>query len=283
MPLMLAKRLIIFGSMATIAVVIAVGVPGLARSAQPAAPPAAAPAAGNGAIVVELFTAQGCSSCPPADQVLARMGQDPQLGGAKVIPLGFHVDYWNRQGWFDPFSSAEWTRRQAVYDKQLFHSDNVYTPQLVVNGRTECVGSKVPEVKSLIDAALASPPAGEVSISEPEQPLPASGGGKARFVVSAHLVRPAAHDLEVWVALTESNLTTAVRGGENASQTLHDDHVVRQMVKAFNLKETAGSSKSDKVYLKIDPSWKGPFQVVAFLQDPKTLGIEGATERPLTR
>ncbi len=289
MSLMLAKRFMILGMAATVAGVIAIGVPGLAKAAQSAGAAAPAPAAatpaggGGGPIVVEMFTSQGCASCPPADHLLAKLGQDPNLGGVKVIPLGFHVDYWNHQGWFDPFSSAAWSKRQVAYDKTLFRSDNIYTPQLVVNGRTECVGSKEPEVASLISAALANPPAGEVTVSAPEKPLPATGGGKSRVVVSARLLRPVSHGLEVWVALTENNLTTAVRGGENASMTLHDDHVVRQLVKAFNLKETAGSEKSDKVELTIDPTWKGPFEVVAFLQDPKTLNIEGAAERPLAR
>lgn len=300
-----AKRTTILATAALIAGAIVVGAPQAAKSAQggamsaaPAGPAAAATpaasatpanlaasanAAAPGTVIVELFTAQGCSSCPPADRLLARIGQDPKLGGAKVIPLGFHVDYWNRQGWFDPFSSEVWTKRQATYDKALFHSDNVYTPQLVINGRTECVGSKEPEVTNLITTALATPPAGEVSLSAPEKPLPATGGGSSRIVVTARMLRPAAHGLDVWVALTENNLTTAVRSGENASQTLRDDHVVRRLVKAFSLKETAGSEHSGKVDLAIDPTWKGPFEVVAFLQDPKTLNIEGATERPLTR
>src|SRR5688572_22165851 len=85
-------------------------------------------------VLVELFTSQGCSSCPPADKLLSALRSDPQMAG-RVIPLAFHVDYWNRIGWEDPFSSAQWTGRQQRYARALGNGSRVYTPQLVVNGR----------------------------------------------------------------------------------------------------------------------------------------------------
>ena len=115
----------------------------------------AAPAPETGPIVIELFTSQGCSSCPPADRLLSRLASDPKLAG-RVIPLAFHVDYWNYIGWQDPFSSPRWSERQRSYGR-TFRSNRIYTPQLVVGGRTDCVGSQEGEVMKKIGEALASP------------------------------------------------------------------------------------------------------------------------------
>lgn len=252
-------------------------------------------AAGQGPVVIELFTSQGCSSCPPADRLLSRLKRDSRLAGA-VIPLAFHVDYWNHQGWSDPFSSSLWSQRQEGY-AHAFRSNRVYTPQLVVNGRTECVGSSEIEVMRRIHEALAAAPAGVVSLAGPGT----AGGGEARLTVTARLLRPVpGPSVDVWVALTESGLTTAVGAGENATATLHDDQVVRRLVKAFSLPSTAaaagtagangaagangtgGEARSAEVTLPIDARWnRAALDVVAFLQDPQSLAIYGAASRPL--
>ncbi len=109
-------------------------------------------AAGADPILVELFTSQGCSSCPPADRLLSRLSAAAQGGETAVIPLSFHVDYWNYIGWTDPFSSAEWSERQRSY-AESFDSGRVYTPQLVVNGRRDCVGSNEQRVREEIERA----------------------------------------------------------------------------------------------------------------------------------
>lgn len=253
------------------------------RERAAAAAPDATQGAAHGPVLVELFTSQGCSSCPPADRLLSRLDREQQLGGAVVIPLAFHVDYWNHQGWTDPFSSATWSERQQSY-AHAFHSDRIYTPQLVVNGRTECVGSKEGDVVKQISAALAAAPAAEISLPvTADSPGEAAAGRKTRVSVSAKLVRQAgAGGADVWVALTQSGLSTAVAAGENAATTLHDDHVVRRLVKAFSLPAAAGSEHSGNVSLDLDRGWKGgTFEVVAFLQDPQSLAIYGAASRPL--
>jgi len=94
-------------------------------------------------VVVELFTSEGCSSCPPADDVLSQLAHRQPVAGVKVLALGEHVDYWDRLGWRDPFSSAMYSTRQSNYDAQVFHRHGVYTPQLVVDGQLEYVGSDV--------------------------------------------------------------------------------------------------------------------------------------------
>jgi hypothetical protein len=229
----------------------------------------------GGPVVLELFTSQGCSSCPPADRLLSQLGSDPKLAG-RVIPLAFHVDYWDHIGWRDPFDSARWSQRQQGYAK-AFHSNRIYTPQLVVNGRTECVGSQPGEVQQRIADALASPPAGRVSLAVE----PPTADGRLRVKVGAKLARTVASgDLDLWVAVWETGLVTPVGAGENARRTLHNDFVVRRLEKALVLPGTAGAERSGEIVLGIDKRWKtGELGVAAFLQDPATFQIHGAAAK----
>ena len=252
-----------------------------ARAAQP--DPAAAagsdPAPANptaGPVVVELFTSQGCSSCPPADRLLTRLGDDPKLA-TQVFPLAFHVDYWNYIGWTDPFSSARWSERQRSYAR-AFGSNRVYTPELVVDGTTDCVGSQENLVYRKIHQALARTPAGRVDL----RLAPGSGPNELQAVADARLARRISGRLELWVALYQKNLTTSVARGENADRTLRNDYVVRRLVKAFTLSGGPGAHGSGQVSLALDPSWKrSDLGVVAFLQDPDSRAIEGAARATL--
>ncbi len=106
--------------------------------------------------VLELFTSQGCSSCPPADRLLAQTVSDAQAKNQRVFGLSFHVDYWDHLGWQDPFSSAQATERQRQYVRRL-HLSSLYTPQVVVNGQQEFVGSSAGRMQSSLMAALAQP------------------------------------------------------------------------------------------------------------------------------
>jgi len=230
--------------------------------------------------VVELFTSQGCSSCPPADRLLSKLAHDSKYQG-KVIPLSFHVDYWNYIGWTDPFSAARWSDRQKAYAGRVFHSNRIYMPQVVVNGRSECVGNSEGEVLGLINDALAAEPAGRVSLAL-DPPTP---DGHLRVKVGAKLAKAVGSgDLDLWVAVYQSNLSTEVKAGENASRLLKNDRVVRRLEKAFTLPATAGSEKSGEVVLGIDKRWKtDDLGVAAFLQDPATLAIVGAAAREVGR
>src|SRR5947208_16389996 len=115
-----------------------------------------APGTARTPVVVDLFTSEGCSSCPPADALLARLSESRDVDGAEVIALGHHVDYWNELGWKDRFSSAALTNRQRVYSRALY-VDSIYTPQLVVDGRAELVGSDAASAPRAIERALDVP------------------------------------------------------------------------------------------------------------------------------
>lgn len=230
----------------------------------------------GGPVVLELFTSQGCSSCPPADRLLTRLAQDPKLAG-RVIPLSFHVDYWDYIGWQDPFASPRWSERQRQYGR-AFRSNRIYTPQVVVNGRTECVGSQEKVVRQQIAAALATAPAGRVTLETD----PVGTDGRLRVRAGAEMKSAAGASLDLWVAVWETGLETPVGAGENASRTLHNDHVVRRLEKAFTLPGKAGARDSAEMVLGLDKRWKrSHLGVAAFLQDPTTRAIHGAASRRL--
>jgi len=221
-------------------------------------------------VIIELFTSQGCSSCPPADRLLKRLASDP-----RVIPLSFHVDYWNYIGWTDPFSSKRWSERQQGYAR-AFRSNRIYTPQLVVSGRTGLNGSDEAGARKRIAEALAVEPAGKVTVAlEPSQ-------DRLKVKVGAKLSRAVDGPLDLWVAVYETGLTTKVGSGENASATLHNDYVVRRLEKALTLPASAGAADSGEVVLGLDKRWKREsLGVAAFLQDPRTMVIHGAGAKRL--
>lgn len=236
--------------------------------------------ASPGIAIVELFTSQGCSSCPPADRLLSKLAGDSRYEG-KVIPLSFHVDYWNYIGWTDPYSSSRWSDRQKHYAARVFRSNRIYTPQVVVNGRTECTGSQEGKVLDRITDALATEPAGRVSLAL-EPPTP---DGHLHVKLGAKLAKAAGPgNLDLWVAIYENGLSTPVKAGENASRTLRNDRVVRRFEKAFTLPAAAGTEKSGEIVLGLDKRWKlENLGVAAFLQDPATLAMHGAAAREVRK
>ncbi len=228
--------------------------------------PALAPPA-SAAVLVELFTAQGCSSCPPADRLLSAMGSDPDLS-KQVVPLAFHVDYWDTAAWRDRFSDAAWTKRQTAYVRAAGGAQ-VYTPQAVIGGREQCVGSDIRCIHTGVEAATARPE-GTVELSFPKQ------GGDAVEVAVAAQPPAGERKLEVMLAVYENGLSTEVAGGENAHKTLRDDFVVRRLQRAYAL--SGSGRREETVTLQLDPQWqRDKLGVAVFLQDPKTHRVFGAT------
>ena len=224
-------------------------------------------------VLVELFTSQGCSSCPPADRLLAQLAARP-LAERTVIPLAFHVDYWNHLGWRDPFSAAAWSERQRRYGI-AFGGGRIYTPELVVAGRADCVGNDTASLHRLVAAAAAERELATVTLR-----LAPRAGGSWPVTVTAQRVREAgAPPAEVLVALYENGLVTPVGRGENARRELRNDRVVRRLVRALSLPAGGGSADA-RVQLQVDPAWGADVGVVAFVQEPSTLRILAATEAP---
>ena len=265
-------------SILSIVLTVAVTASSAGSAGGPGVPPA--PGAEAGApVVLELFTSQGCSTCPPADRLLSELGRGVAAG--QVIPLAFHVDYWDRQGWTDPFDSPQWSQRQQRYAHALT-GDRLATPQLVIDGHGECVGSRRDEVLSKIAEARAQPPAAAVDLAIGD---PGRGGAhpRLRVKVTVRVLRQtSSRDLDLWVALTQSGLVTQVKGGENATATLRDDFVVRRLEKAFTVRGRAGEQRTKELDLALDPSWPlADLAVAAFVQDPSSLVIVGAARSPV--
>ncbi|HKR64908.1 MAG TPA: DUF1223 domain-containing protein [Thermoanaerobaculia bacterium] len=205
-------------------------------------------------VVVELFTSQGCSSCPPADRLLSRLAHED------VIPLAYHVDYWNHLGWSDPFSSPRWSERQRAY-AQALRTPQVYTPQAIVNGQTQLVGSAERAIRDEIARQRALPERGVVSIER-----------ISRVGNELHVDLRARGAANLVVTLFENGITTKVSAGENANRALTDDAIVRWQL--------TQSATTTSIKIPLHPSWRADhLGVVAYLQDPRTLAIFGAASR----
>jgi hypothetical protein len=171
--------------------------------------------------VVELFTSEGCSSCPPADDVLGQLAHEAELSGRAIYALAFHVDYWDSLGWRDPYSATWATRQQREYAAAL-HGRGLYTPQMVVNGREEFIGSRGAQARASIASAIAR--AGSLRLQIKAQrgrEYPERVG--VRFQLSA--TPPV--DSVLRVALVEAEAVEHVQTGENAGRVLRHVHVVR--------------------------------------------------------
>jgi hypothetical protein len=231
------------------------------------------------AVVVELFTSEGCSSCPPADTLLAKLEQQQRLENAEIIALEEHVDYWDQLGWKDPFSSSQWTERQQDYAAG-FASPGVYTPQMVVDGRTEFVGSSDHKARAAITDAAQQPKARvTLELAEPAPSL-------LRLDMSIKLLPETAgsEKAEVWLGVTESGLHSRVLDGENAGQDLHHASVVRRLRKAGMIRQNSEPSFSGSQQIRLDPGWKREnLHFVVFVQESKSRHILGAAQVRMER
>lgn len=215
----------------------------------------AQPKLGSSPVVVELFTSQGCSSCPRADALIHDIANDPAMRG-RVIPLAFHVDYWDSLGWRDPFSSAEWTQRQARYARTM-HLNSAYTPQAVVNGTREFVGSNRAALNAALEKASNEKLRSDVT-------LKARREGNALIATIDGTV-PANADL--LLAIVEDGVITKIEHGENAGRTITNDAIVRKLIRV-----TPGQTT---VTVPLDAAWHN-VTATAFVQDRATLAIAAA-------
>jgi hypothetical protein len=223
-------------------------------------------------IVVELFTSEGCSSCPAADVLLEKLTSS----GTDIIGLGVHVDYWDRLGWKDRFSSAALTNRQRVYQNH-FGTESIYTPQMVVDGRTEFVGSDASAARRAIERAQALPH-GLVRIATDE-----SGSQSVAVRVDAtDLPRLNRGDrADIVVVVTESHLRSDVQRGENRGKTLTHAAVVRYL--ATIGQAGADGSASARAEIPLSSDWqRSNLKIVAFVQEQRSRAILASAATPLT-
>jgi len=210
-------------------------------------------------VLAELFTSEGCSSCPAADHLLETLLKEQPISGVHVVALSEHVTYCDHQGWKDPFGSEQFTNRQKAYGFG-FSLDSIYTPQLVVDGVTEAVGSDERNIRRLlVDAAKTPKPRLTVEASVTEGALAVSASGPG-------LATTASKDAELWWAVTEDNLVVDVMRGENASRTLRHSGVVRLLRSVKHDKATAQTSAM------LPGAWqhRDRLRVVAFVQSSKS-------------
>ncbi|MGH9524753.1 MAG: DUF1223 domain-containing protein [Terriglobales bacterium] len=217
-------------------------------------------------VVVELFTSEGCSDCPPADQLLMQLDQRQPVSGANIVVLGEHVDYWDGLGWHDRFSSAQFTKRQEAYANR-FRISGPYTPEMVVNGREEFVGSDGARAVTAIEKAATKTAAPVIELSH---------AGDRVHVVAGNA---GSRRMDVIFAITENGLSTHVGGGENHGRDLHHTAVVRRLSR---IGVTRNGRFAADVPLRLDSSWnRNNLRAVVFLQNGEAGEIVSAAELPL--
>jgi hypothetical protein len=204
------------------------------------------PVSSVGFALVELFTSEGCSSCPPADEAVGKINTINQ----HIYILSFHVDYWDYLGWKDPYSNAAYSERQREYGN-LFHLTGIYTPQIIINGKTEFVGSDETRLQESIAASLKGKPGSALILS-----LDRSGNK-----ITIHCDAGAGDGIKLNLALVQLRATDFIQRGENKGKTLHHSNIVRDF-------QTIDSGNPGETYYENIPAGAKPadFEIVAFLQ-----------------
>lgn len=238
-------------ALVSVAAIFGVSVAGHNRIGQtPVAIAGTKPRSAAPIVIVELFTSEGCSSCPPADQLLKKLSEEEVIHGAQVVALEEHVDYWNHLGWKDPFSAAEFSRRQEEY-AGVFRNDGVYTPQMIVDGQAEFTGSQERKAREAI-AQSAGMPKANVEILPAARDV--SNPGAFDLRVSNVPGEASGTKLELWLAVTESGLHSDVKAGENSGETLRHAAVVRVLQKVADVQSRGAITK--RVAPNLKPEWK---------------------------
>ena len=229
-------------------------------AAGPAAAECVAKSGTQRVALLELYTSEGCSSCPPADRWLADLGP-AGLAPARVAPLALHVDYWNYIGWTDPFSQARFTERQQAYSARG-GTRTVYTPQFILDGREYRGWFRGENFARQVENANAQPASAAIALR-----LAQVDQATLEVTGEVSVTETTAHErIGVYVALYENNLANDVRAGENRGQRLRHDYVVRRLEGPLAL--PAGGRLTLRQRFALAPDWKRPdLGITAFVQD----------------
>ena len=220
-------------------------------------------------VLIELFTSEGCSSCPPADALLERLDRSQRASGADLIVLSEHVDYWNDIGWKDPYSSHEYSERQSAYAAQ-FGLGSIYTPQMIVDGHFEFVGSDERRAKQAIESAT----------KVMKAPVSLSSSRTDEKMAILHIetgplpLSSTAESADIFLAIADDSDESHVRGGENAGRTLMHVAVLRSLIRIGALDKSAGFARD----MKLDLSAKNPrnLRVAVIIQEADAGRVWGA-------
>jgi len=223
-------------------------------------------------VLVELFTSEGCSSCPPADALLARLDHGQPIDGAEIIVLGEHVDYWDELGWHDRFSSHQYTDRQSQYSSRL-GVDGVYNPQMIVDGTDQFVGNDSSHaIHAIQHAAQTSKP--QLTLSHP-----VVDGNRISATVSTTAPLDQLHG-DLYAALVDPTDATDVRRGENGGRRLQHAGVVRVLQRIGTFKDL-GSPHEFSLNAPADAT-PGSMRVVVFVQRASQGAVLAAAFTPVT-
>lgn len=218
----------------------------------------------NSFVVVELFTSQGCSTCPPADKLLSEVIADARKNRKPIYAMSFHVDYWNKSGWKDPYSKFQFTNRQNNYVSAMGEKE-VYTPQVFVNGKMGFVGSDKKRLLSEADKELKTPAMVSLSLSK-------SDSSTTDTLFIKYTASKTDKNLNLYVALVQRGIITKIGKGENAGKTLKHDNVVRAF-ESVPLNSLKGTLKIPVKNLKLNAN----FSVYGYVQQKQTKKILAAT------
>jgi hypothetical protein len=217
--------------------------------------------------VVELFTSQGCSSCPSADRLLTKTIFNALKENKKIFALSFHVDYWNRLGWADPFSHKSFSERQSDYVDAL-NSSGPYTPQMIVNGSNEFVGSDEGALTKNINKALHTN--ASVNFTQLSSSIKSNKALLVKYVVEGKM-----EDCTINIAIISLKETTAIKRGENEGSILVNENVVQQLI-------TKNANKDGEIEITSLPSTaKNNTAIIVFVQQKNTHKIIGAASQKI--
>jgi hypothetical protein len=242
---------------------------GLALAASTAAHAAST---ASSAVLVELFTSEGCSSCPPADRLLAQLDRQQPVPGTTIVVLSEHVDYWNQLGWRDPYSSSLWSERQQDYARH-FNLDSVYTPQIVVDGARQAAGSDSRAVLAAIERSAAAPRI-DIAISRLDR---SANGLKLLFAAGPGPGTGTATAL--YAVLADDADRSSVQRGENAGRTLEHVAVARSLVHLADL-SSAPLTRTAEIPLPQGAANRR-LRLVLFARDEKSGRIVGVAAREI--
>ena len=217
----------------------------------------------KGFALIELFTSEGCSSCPPADDAISDIQNEYK--NENVVAVGFHVDYWDRLGWKDAFSSPDNTARQEYYSS-IFKLSSIYTPEAVVNGKYEFVGSDKNEIVNTVEEQLKSKLSEIINLN-------VSGNSEGNIEVKFSITGNTSANDQMVLLLVEKAATTNVKRGENRGRTLHHINIVRKMIVTSTFSKEGAENFTLPSELKKENAF-----ITAFTQNKKTGAVAGVAK-----